>query len=132
LRQTGYLYYLNNRTDQEDWYGWLGTVVTKYKNIRNVSINSLRAHRTMKNKFVFLRNGGWHFAFQGGLEGAMKKMKEYNHFWYEPEKNLAELEKRVLTNQDYRGRRIKIWKDDSNLPAYLLQNKERYNKLFRP
>ncbi len=131
LRQTGYMYFLNNRSNQEDWYGWLGTICTRYKNIKNTCLNHLRTHRKMKDKYIFLQNGGWHFAFQGGFEGAKKKLEQYNHFWYDPQKNLIDLEKKVINNKDVRGQTIKLWRDEGGLPKYLLENKEKYKKLFK-
>jgi len=131
LRQIGYMYYLNNRSNQEDWHGWAGTIVTKYKNIRNTCLSHLRSHRKMKSKYIFLRNGGWHFSFLGGYEGAKKKLEQYAHFWYEPKKNLPDLEKRVANNQDYRGKNIKLQKDERGLPKFLLNSKEKYKNFFR-
>ena len=64
LRQTGYVYYLNNRSTQEDWGGWTGTIATKYKNIKDACLNHLRTHKKMESKYLFLRNGGWHFTFR--------------------------------------------------------------------
>ncbi|MEI6238274.1 MAG: alpha-1,2-fucosyltransferase, partial [bacterium] len=40
--QLGYQYYLNNRTDENHWTGWTGTVITKFKNIKHTSINHIR------------------------------------------------------------------------------------------
>jgi beta-1,4-mannosyl-glycoprotein beta-1,4-N-acetylglucosaminyltransferase len=132
LIQIGYMYFLNNRSNEEDWNGWTGTVVTKYKNIKNVSsINHIRTHKIMKDTFIFLRNGGWHFAFQGGYEGAKRKIVESNHFWYKQEETLPNLDARVKNNQDYRGRGIKLWSDERGLPKFLLENKEKYKQFFR-
>lgn len=128
--QIGYQYFLNNRSN-EDWHGWTGTIATKYKNIKYSCLNHLRTHRKMKNKYVFLKNGGWHFSFLGGYEGAKKKIEGYKHFWYEPQETLKNLQARVLNNQDYKGRSIKLWKDEDGLPGYILNNKEKYNKLLK-
>jgi hypothetical protein len=128
--QTSYVYYLNNRSN-EDWRGWSGTVVTKYKNIRNACLNHLRVYRIMKSKYVFLKKGGWHFSFQGGFEGARKKIEESKHFWYNPEDTLPNLAGRVKNNQDFRGRDIRLWVDERGLPQYLLDNKEKYKKFFK-
>lgn len=131
LRQIGYMYYLNNRSNEIDWYGWGGTIVTKYKNVRNGCLNDLRAHRPMKYRYVFLKNGGWHFAFQGGFEGAKRKIEESRHFWYNPEETLPNLEKRITDNRDYRGRDVRLWKDERGLPKYLLDNREKYKRFFK-
>lgn len=128
--QTGYQYYLNNRSN-EDWSGWTGTIITKYKNIKNECLNHLRTHRKMKFKYVFLKNGGWHFAFQGGYEGAKNKLQEYKHSWYNPNEAIKYLKNRVSENKDHKGRKIKLWKDEKNLPKYILNNKDKYKKLLK-
>jgi beta-1,4-mannosyl-glycoprotein beta-1,4-N-acetylglucosaminyltransferase len=127
-KQVAYMYYLNNRSD-ENWLGWTGTIVTKYKNIKDSCLNDLRTHG--KTKCVVLDTGGWHFNFQGGLEGAKRKIEESNHPEYAPRRTFPGLEARILKNQDYKGRNIKFWKDERGLPKYLLENKDRYKKFFK-
>lgn len=127
-KQTGYMYYLNNRSD-ENWRGWTGTIVTKYKNIKNSCLNDLRTHK--KTRCTVLRNGGWHFAFQGGLEGAKTKLQSYKHPAYNPKETLPVLETRVSSNQDYKGRNLKLTKDERGLPRYLLANKSKYQSFFK-
>lgn len=128
--QTAYIYFLNNRSD-ENWHGWSGTIVTKYKNVKNGSLNKLRTHKEMVGKYIFLRDGGWHFSFQGGYEGAMKKIKESNHVFYKGDKTLPTLQKMVAKNIDYQGRNFKFWIDEKNLPKYILENKDKYIKFFK-
>lgn len=64
LRQLCYVYYLNNRSSEK----WAGTIVTRYKNIRNGCLNDLRA-----NPEHFLEDGGWHFTNMGGVEAIKQK-----------------------------------------------------------
>ncbi len=128
--QTTYVYFLNNRS-KENWRGWTGTIVTKYKNIKHASVNILRTHRIMTDRYTFLRNGGWHFTFQGGYEGALRKIRESNHFFYKPETTLKTLKDMVLQNKDYQGRNFKFTVDNRGLPEYLLKNKEKYKTLFK-
>ncbi len=123
--QKNYMYWLNNRSDK-DWHGWTGTVATRYRNIKDACLNHLRTHG--KTECIELENGGWHFTYQGGYEGARKKIEESNHPEYIGV--LPMLAKYVSENRDYRGRGFKQWKDDSGLPKYLLENKEKYKHLF--
>lgn len=127
-RQIAYVYYLNNRSD-EHWRGWTGTMITKYKNIKDSCLCDLLKNGSSKQ--IGLKNGGWHFTFQGGVEGAKKKIKMYNHLAYNNEETLPNLEKRVTLNQDYKGRDTRLYKDEKKLPKYLLDNKEKYIKLFK-
>jgi len=129
LKQLPYMYYLNNRSD-EDWFGWAGTIATKYKNIRNGCINHLRTDGMTRH--VVLRNGGWHWGMQGGHEGAKRKIVEGNHpAWNRPDKTLPTLEESIRNNVDFKGRNLKLWVDESDLPKYLLENKAKYARLFR-
>lgn len=127
-RQTAYIYYLNNRSN-ENWRGWVGTIGTKYKNIKNSSINHIRTPR--KNKFTVLWNGGWHFSFQGGENKIVKKLEAYSHQEINTSKIKSQIKNTISENRDIRGRHIKFWNDESKLPKYLLENKEKYSELFR-
>ncbi len=129
-RQTPYMYFLNNRSN-EHWQGWTGTIITKFKNIRHHSLNHLRTHKKMKDRYLFLKDGGWHFTFQGGYEGALRKIAESDHPFYKPDQTLPMLEKMIDENKDYQGRKIKLTIDERRLPSYLLQNKEKYKKFFK-
>ncbi len=128
--QAGYQYYLNNRSDEDPWFGWSGTIVTKFKNIKALGINHIRAHSKMERSYTFLKNGGWHFGFMGGYEGAQRKIAESNHFYYNPKEILPELQNMISKNKDHRKRGIKLWKDERRLPRYILDNREKYKKLF--
>lgn len=110
-KQLPYLYYFNQRTD-ENWLGWTGTVATKYKNIKNGCINHLRTDSM--TDYEVIENGGWHFNSIGGRQ---KKQEAFRHPIYENE-------------SEWRRREIGLFKDDSDLPQYLLDNKEKYAHLF--
>ncbi|MES2224754.1 MAG: DUF3431 domain-containing protein [Patescibacteria group bacterium] len=128
FKQEPYIYYLNNRSN-EDWAGWTGTIGTKYKNIRNACLNDLRTFK--KNKYAIINNGGWHFSFQGGAERVKTKLESYSHQEINNDDIKSQIEARIEKNKDIRGRYIKFWKDESTLPQYLLNNKEKYKRLFR-
>lgn len=110
-KQLPYLYYFNQRTD-EDWLGWTGTVATRYKNIKNECINHLRTDSM--TDYVVLENGGWHFNSIGGRK---TKQKAFNHPIYEH-------------SGEWKRREINMHKDETDLPHYLLQNKHLYSKYF--
>ncbi len=124
-KQLAYYYYLNNRCSEVN--GWTGTVATQYKIIKENCLNDLRTRK--KTKYTEVEDGGWHFGFMGGVEGAKKKLGEWQHPAYSDW--LETLEERVKKNVDYRGRKFKYWTDDSDLPEYLLANKEKYKSFFK-
>src|SRR3990167_6858785 len=64
-KQLPYLYYLNQRTN-EDWLGWTGTTVCKALVIKKGIINHIRTDDLQEYEVV--ENGGWHFNSLGGKE----------------------------------------------------------------
>lgn len=124
-KQLAYYYYLNNRCSEIN--GWTGTIAAQYKTIRDNCLNDLRTRS--KTKFIEIDSGGWHFGFMGGVAGAMKKLTEWQHPEYADW--IPTLEERVKKNVDYRGRKYKYWIDESDLPEYILKNKDTYKKLFK-
>ena len=127
FKQDVYVYYLNNRSN-ENWRGWVGSIATKYKNIKKIGINHIRTRE--KNKFITIRNGGWHFTFQGGAQMVKQKLESYSHQEINTEKIKSKIENTILNKKDIRGRHLKFWKDESKLPKYLLKNKKNYKELF--
>jgi beta-1,4-mannosyl-glycoprotein beta-1,4-N-acetylglucosaminyltransferase len=125
LRQKVYAYFLNNRTSEP----WAGTLMTQYKNIKDACLNHLRTPR--KTKYIYLSNGGWHFTNMGGADQIKKKLESYGHQEYNTNMVKADLENKILNNQDFIGRKFKFWKSEKNLPPYILNNKEKYKKYFK-
>jgi beta-1,4-mannosyl-glycoprotein beta-1,4-N-acetylglucosaminyltransferase len=126
LKQLAYSYYLNNRSSED----WQGTNVFKYKNIKD--LNKIRADHS-----VILEDGGWHFTNLGGYEALIKKIESYDH----QEVNIPwvkdGLKARMDANidflgrtHDWKGNEFKMWKDEEDLPQYLLDNRAKYSHLF--
>lgn len=127
LRQLCYSYYLNNRSSED----WQGTNVCKYKNLYN--LNEWRA-----NHDVILEDGGWHFTNMGGYEALINKIESYDH----QEVNIPwvkdGLKARMDANidflgrtHDWKGNEFKMWVDESDLPQYLKDNKQKWIHLFK-
>ena len=128
-KQDSYYYYLNNRSNDYWVTGWTGTVMTKHKNIKNNCLNHLRTHT--KNKYTVIKNGGWHFTFQGGADKIRRKLESYGHLEFNTKEIRSQIENVLSENRDYRGRKLKFWIDETNMPKYLLSNKSKYYKLFK-
>ena len=129
LRQLCYTYYLNNRSSED----WRGTIVTRYKNVKNGCLNDMRA----KPEHI-LDDGGWHFTSMGGPEAVRAKIEAYDHQEFNTPKVKAALEKRIKSNRDFLGRifdwkwrRFKFWTDEKDLPEYVKANREKYAHLFK-
>lgn len=110
-----YINYLNVKTN-EIWdvqtNMFTGPIITKYKNVKNNCLNHLRTLR--KTKYTFIDNGGWHFNAIGGVD---KKIQSFlNHPQY--------------TEYYMRSREVGSRVDESDLPKFLLKNKEKYQNLF--
>lgn len=125
LEQEMYVYYLNNHTNEP----WAGTIATKYKNIKRNSLNSLR--NKSLTKYVYIKNAGWHFTNMGGLEEVRRKLRDsYTEESYNTKDIQENLDQR-FGKEDYIGRRYAYSIDESKLPKYVLENKEKYKNLLK-
>jgi lipopolysaccharide export LptBFGC system permease protein LptF len=129
LKQLNYSYYLNNRSSEE----WVGTIVSKYKNIKNGSLNYFRANHTHE-----LEDGGWHFTNMGGEEQILKKLEAYDHQEFNNDYIKSQIKHRLDNNIDYVGRRVdwlgrpfEFRVEEDFLPKFLKENKSSYKHLFK-
>lgn len=124
LQQLAYSYFLNNRSPED----WRGTIITKWKNIKDGCLNDLRANPV---EIDILEDGGWHFTNIGGFDLVKYKIESYDH----QEVNIPwiknGLAERIQNNEDFLGRGFKFWIDESDLPEYLLDNKEIWKHLWK-
>ena len=120
MNQTVYAYYLNNRSSEP----WSGTIMAKYKNVKNASINHLDHSTDSPHKFI--ENGGWHFTNQGGVNQIRRKLESYGHQEFNTDKIKKRLDKQIANNRDFIGRNFKFLKDESDLPQYILDNRDKY------
>lgn len=125
--QTAYHYYLNNRSNQ-NINGWVGTRYGKYKTLKKYGINHFRTEREAQS--VQVPNGGWHFTFMGGAESIKNKIESYSHQEYNTPSTMDMVELHIKNNTDFLNRGFSLWKDESELPRYILDNKEKYKHLF--
>ncbi len=125
LRQIVYSYFLNNRSNEP----WAGTLVTKYKNIKNSCLNHLRTAK--KTKYTYVNNGGWHFTNMGGPDQIRKKLESYGHQEYNNQAIKSDIENKIAQNKDFIGRDYKFWLDGSKLPEYIKKNRAKYRHLFK-
>lgn len=121
LSQKVYVYCFNNRSNEE----WYGTLATRYKNVKNACLNHLRT-----NGYTKLENNGWHFT---SLKDILRRKLEdsYTEDSYATPRVMQNLESNIQNNQDFLGRGFSYHKDETGLPEYILQNKERFKHLWR-
>ena len=117
-----YAYYLNNRSS-EDFA--LGPILARYHTVRANRINDLRTQTPLSPEL-----SGWHFTNMGGAERLKEKIESYGHQEFNTPEVKDNLEERIKRNQDYVGRNFTFWKDESDWPEYLKNNKDKYNHLL--
>lgn len=129
LKQLNYSYFLNNRSTE----AWIGTIVGKWKSIKEKGFNWNRA-----NPENYKEDGGWHFTNIGGAEQVIKKLEAYDHQEFNTPDIKESIKEKIENGQDYvgrshdwQGRAFGFWTDESDLPKYLKDNKEKWIKLFR-
>jgi len=125
LQQDVHIGFLNLKSSEP----WFGTYFTKYKNIKNASHNHLDTFS--KTKHLFLDNGGWHFTYQGGVEKIKTKLENYGHQEYNNDQVKQLISQRLERGEDILGRNFSCVIDETNLPEYLKNNKEKYKHLFK-
>jgi len=123
--QTAYHYFLNNRSDQ-DIKGWTGTRYATYKTVKEFGGNHLRTESIHPS--IYIPNGGWHFTFMGGADKIKEKVENYGHQEYRG--YLDKVEQAIKNNTDFAHRGFNLWKDESQLPKYLIENKNKWKRLF--
>lgn len=132
LEQIVYAYYLNNRSSEP----WAGSFVSKYRNIKDASLNHLRANVKMwldkpESWNNILRDGGWHFTHMGGIDMIKRKIESYGHQELNTDAFKNSLEDKIKNNKDFFGdiRPYKLWTDESDWPQYLKEHKGKYSQL---
>lgn len=122
FNQNSYYYYFN-LFKEDNWYG---TKMCKYKDIKNYSLNELRA-----GKWFEIPNGGWHFSFMGGTERVRYKIQSYCHQEMNNDRVISNIENNIKNGIDpfFRGKLNRVLLDES-FPKYLLDNRRKYENMI--
>jgi beta-1,4-mannosyl-glycoprotein beta-1,4-N-acetylglucosaminyltransferase len=118
---------------------WLGTTVSRWAYSKQFSITSLRdrEHVSVSRR---ISNGGQHFSYVGGPvptsadERIRAKLKESAHQELNIWRTNSFLKLRLSRGKDIFGRRgakLKLRKDISYLPEYVLQNLTKFESLIQ-
>jgi len=126
LRQLVYVGYLNNKSNES----WAGTLLTKYSNIEGACLNHLRT--PSKTKYTYIDNAGWHFSFMGGEDKMKLKIESYGHQEFNNDSVKNQMKSNLDSGKDVLGRSEFYYTlDESQLPKYLIDNKEKYKQYFK-
>lgn len=121
LRLWVYAYYLNNRSSEI----FHGPIRSRYLHIRFTILNHLRTS-ALKN----MSQSGWHFTNMGGIMEVRRKLNDsYTAESYNTPSVQMNLESR-FGRMDYLGRNFVFWRDESEWPQYLKDNRAKYAKLL--
>lgn len=122
-----YVYYLNNRSDEQ----FYGTLFTYYKGIKDKVLNHQRTTFEKTSDFY-----GWHFTSMGGPEALKKKLRD--SYTEETYANAAVIDGinrgenlGLYGTVDFLGRGFTYWIDESDWPQYLKDNREKYKHLLK-
>ncbi len=133
------IYFINveNTTDK-----WWGSIVTKYKNLKDKPLNKVRNEMKGYNiigntndlTFSIIDNGGWHLTFMGGTNRVQEKIRSYGHQEYNHPYLLAQVDQKLKSNQDVLNRGVQIVDIDINdyYPTNMIELiKEKYSYLIK-
>jgi hypothetical protein len=98
-RQHEFRYFVNFYRNSE----WLGTILSKYGNIRNHSLNVLRTDSKAAREIVHkdpIDPGGYHFTSCGSYEMIAEKIKSWAHQEFNNSAVLRNLDRNIRTGQD--------------------------------
>lgn len=127
LKQDVYTGHLNVRSSESET--WAGTMLTRYKNVKDACLNHLRT--AWRTPYTYIDNAGWHFTFIGGPDRIRTKLESYGHQEYNNDAVKQEIEHRLQNNLEVLGRSFILSIEEENLPVFLKQNKQTYIHLFK-
>jgi hypothetical protein len=67
----------------------------------------------------------------GGAEFIKQKLSSYSHQEFNSPKYINQIENHLRENKDFVGRDFKFWIDDSDLPKYILENRDKYKEFLK-
>lgn len=120
LRQLNYTNHLNRRSNED----WKGTTISTYAKVKEYGLNQIRLKAEPTTTVH-----GYHFTNMGGYEAVKKKLETYDHQEFNNPEYLDKLKERVEKGEDFVGRDIKTWIDESDWPTFLKENREKYAHL---
>lgn len=135
FRQHEFCYYLNYYHNSD----WIGTCCFLYGAYRDISLNSIR-FATKRDEGLapqIVDNGGWHFTSIGSVEAIKKKIQSWGHKELNTNATLNSVEYNVRHGYDiFRrpgfGKLVFLPIELSMLPAYLVENIGKFEKLIGP
>lgn len=137
FNQTMYCYYfnilrkshINNAPyNKEITHIWKGSRMGSWKNIKNNSLNEIRAQDNND-----IMDGGWHFSYMGGLERVKQKIEASSAIEWNNDDVINNLEKNLKEEKDaiFRGDYLIKVNIDETYPQYFLNNLNKFKHLIK-
>ena len=129
LEMNLYYYYINyvNVSDNK----WCEGKILSIQEMKDLLPTQVRYFE--KNSII--KDGGWHFSYQGGIDAIINKIESYAHQEYNtPEyKNKDNITKLINDGKDIFGREslYKIIDIDETYPKYILNNIEKFDHMIK-
>ena len=118
FKQIPYIYFMNCQSD-ESWRNWTGTTLADIDTILETGVNAARTHNRIKRRVV--RNGGWHFSYQGGRLRLLEKLEANSHQEFNNNEIKEDLEMYLKNLKDLRNTGAKLEKNETQLPSFASQ-----------
>jgi beta-1,4-mannosyl-glycoprotein beta-1,4-N-acetylglucosaminyltransferase len=129
LNMDNFNYFVNTTTNTN----WFGGVISKYKNIKESSLNNIRKIRT---KYIKINDGGWHLSYMGGEDRIKYKIESFSHQEFNNNYFKSNISNNVNNNLDLFNRYSNITTIDLksyNYPdTFLNLIKNKYQYLLKP
>lgn len=128
LKQRMFYYYFN--MEKED--NWIGPTILSFGQFMQHSFCEIRVHKPG----ILVENGGWHFSYAGGYEGALRKLNAINEVGMaeSAKPSLQEsIDNCLISGYDLFHRPCKFWLTpiDESFPKYLIDNLDKYKDYIK-
>jgi len=111
---------------------WTGSKIIKLKNFKQTANEVRWLNAKSSFRYTFIKNGGWHFTYFGGLEKIKEKIYSFSHAELIPLVENGKLEESVKKCLNFFNPQTKIYqaKNLDDLPLSVRRNPEKYSKLM--
>ncbi|MCL2400032.1 MAG: hypothetical protein FWC91_09885 [Defluviitaleaceae bacterium] len=132
LKQLHFDYFLNYQRCGKNNY-WYNAKILKYKDFASAGYTPQNIRTTKNNKYI--KKGGWHFSFCGGIQNIILKIQSFSHQEFNNVNYINDkLEYKIRMGLDLFDRSnirlIPIKISSKKHPKYVVDNQEKYSHLI--
>jgi beta-1,4-mannosyl-glycoprotein beta-1,4-N-acetylglucosaminyltransferase len=135
LEQNLYYYFLNYQSTDHGGK-WQESRIVPVAEFREKKMDPCFARYYPDTQIKNLKDAGWHFSFQGGVDEVIRKVQSYSHQEYnKPEiLNRDRVERMIEEGKDVFGRENMTYRTvdiDDTFPKYLQNNQHKFRRMIR-